>query len=305
LIEKKLIMMSMEHNRLQLWLLAIRPKTLPAAVSPIAVGTSVAFAAGKFALFPALGCLAGALLLQIAVNLANDYFDYKNDIDSEERLGPVRMTQSGLISPSSVRNGMIVALFLATLVFAYLSFVGGLPIVIIGLFSVLAALAYSGGPYPLASHGLGELFVFIFFGPVAVGGTYFVQAGQFSWLAMVAAVPPGFLITAIMVVNNLRDIETDGKAGKKSLAVMLGRKNTILEYRVLVGLSYCIPPVIYFGTDFGMAVLLPLATLPLAWLLGKRVGRLEGSSFNALLASTAGLSLVYSLLFSVGLVTGN
>jgi len=295
----------MKQNRLQLWLLAIRPKTLPAAVGPVAVGTSVAYAGNKFALFPALGCLIGALLLQIAVNLANDYFDYKNEIDSDERLGPVRVTQSGLISPSAVRNGMIISLFLAMLVFTYLSFVGGLPIVIIGLFSVLAALAYSGGPYPLASHGLGELFVFIFFGPVAVGGTYLVQAGQLSWLAMVAAVPPGLLITAIMVVNNLRDIETDKKAGKNTLAVLLGRRNTILEYRVLVGLSYCIPLGIYFGTGFGMAVLLPLATVPLGWSLGKKVGLFEGKSLNNLLAATAGLSLAYSLLFSFGLVVGN
>ncbi len=285
--------------------MAIRPKTLPAAVGPVAVGTSVAYTVDKFALFPALGCLVGALLLQIAVNLANDYFDYKNEIDSDERLGPVRVTQSGLISPSAVRNGMIVSLFLAMLVFTYLSFVGGLPIVIIGLFSVLAALAYSGGPYPLASHGLGELFVFIFFGPVAVGGTYLVQAGQLSWLAMVAAVPPGLLITAVMVVNNLRDIETDKKAGKNTLAVLLGSRNTIVEYRVLVGLSYCIPLGIYFGTGFGMAVLFPLATVPLGWSLGKKVGLLAGKRLNNFLAATAGLSLAYSLLFSFGLVVGN
>ncbi len=295
----------MEQNRLQLWLLAIRPKTLPAAVGPVAVGTSVAYGVDKFALFPALGCLVGALLLQIAVNLANDYFDYINEIDSDERLGPVRVTQSGLISPSAVRNGMIVSLFLSMLVFGYLAFVGGMPIVIIGLFSVLAALAYSGGPYPLASHGLGELFVFIFFGLVAVVGTYFVQAGQFSWLAMVAALPPGLLITAIMVVNNLRDIETDKKAGKNTLAVLLGRGNTILEYRVLVGLSYCIPPGIYFGTGFGLAVLLPLATVPLGWSLGKKVGLFEGKSLNNFLAATAGLSLAYSLLFSFGLAVGS
>jgi 1,4-dihydroxy-2-naphthoate octaprenyltransferase len=152
----------MKQNRLQLWLLAIRPKTLPAAVGPVVVGTSVAYGADKFALFPALGCLVGALLLQIAVNLANDYFDYKNEIDSDERLGPVRVTQSGLISPSAVRNGMIVSLFLATLVFTYLSFVGGLLIVIIGLFSVLAALAYSGGPIPLLPMVL-ESFSFLSF----------------------------------------------------------------------------------------------------------------------------------------------
>jgi len=296
---------NMKYSRLQLWLMAVRPKTLPAAVGPVAVGTAAAYIVGKCVVFPALGCLVGALLLQIAVNLANDYFDFKNEIDSDERLGPVRVTQSGLISPSAVKNGMIVSLFLATLVFGYLAFIGGMPIVFIGLFSVLAALAYSGGPYPLASHGLGEIFVFIFFGPVAVVGTYFVQAGQLNWLAIVVSLPTGLLITAIMVVNNLRDIETDKKAGKNTLAVILGRKKTILEYRVLVGLSYCIPPGIYFGTDFGMAILLPLATGSLGWSLGKKVGLLTGKNFNNLLAATAGLSLTYSLLFSLGLVVGS
>jgi 1,4-dihydroxy-2-naphthoate octaprenyltransferase len=291
-------------SKFRLWLLAIRPKTLPAAVGPVAVGSAVAFGDGQFVFLPAFGCLLGAVLLQIGVNLANDYFDYKNNIDSEERLGPVRVTQSGLIPPVEVKRGMILCLFLAAVVFLYLATVGGWPIVIIGTASVLAALAYSGGPFPLASNGLGELFVFIFFGLVAVGGTYLVQAGTLSWLVMIAAVPPGLLITAIMVVNNLRDIDTDRRAGKNTLAVILGRSRTITEYKLLLLFSYVIPPVMLLTGIAGTLILLPLVTLPQAWQLAKRIVLEKGVLLNELLAGTARLSLIYSLLFAAGLAFG-
>lgn len=291
-------------SKIRLWLIAIRPKTLPAAVGPVAVGSAVAFRDGKFTLIPAFCCLLGAVLLQIGVNLANDYFDFKNDIDSEERLGPVRVTQSGLIPPGEVKRGMILCLFLAALVFLYLAVLGGWPIVLIGAASVLAALAYSGGPYPLASNGLGEIFVFIFFGLVAVGGTYLIQAGQLTWVAMLAAVPPGLLITAIMVVNNLRDIDTDRKAGKNTLAVILGRSRTIAEYKLLLLFSYLVPPAMIVTGVAEIYILLPLFTLPMALLLAKRVAQEKGALLNELLAGTAKLSLVYSLLFAVGLVSG-
>jgi 1,4-dihydroxy-2-naphthoate octaprenyltransferase len=291
-------------SSLQSWLLAIRPKTLPAAVGPVLVGSGVAFSDGAFSLLPAVACLLGAMLLQIGVNLANDYFDYKNSIDSEERLGPVRVTQSGLIAPSVVKMGMIISLALASLVFIYLAFVGGPVIVVIGIASVLAALGYSGGPFPLASNGLGELFVFIFFGLVAVGGTYYIQAGQLTWLAVAAAVPPGLLITAIMVVNNLRDIDTDRKAGKRSLAVILGRSRTVIGYKLLLLLSYLVPGALYIGGLCSAVVLLPLLTLPMAMGLARRIPGEAGRSLNELLAATARLSLLHSLFFSVGLVFG-
>lgn len=289
-------------SKTKLWLLAIRPKTLPAAVGPVAVGSAVAFSHEVFAPLSALGCLLGATLLQVGVNLANDYFDFKNNIDSEERLGPLRVTQSGLIPPSEVKRGMILTLMLATFVFLYLAIVGGLPIVIIGVASVLAALAYSGGPYPLASNGLGELFVFIFFGLVAVGGTYFIQAGQMHLLVMVASLPPGLLITAIMVVNNLRDIDTDRKAGKNTLAVILGRTKTIMEYKTLIVLSYVIPLAMFASGSARMSIFFPLLSFPMALKLVKEVDRMTGQSLNVLLASTAQLSLFYSLLFSLGLI---
>jgi 1,4-dihydroxy-2-naphthoate octaprenyltransferase len=289
-------------GKVQLWWMAIRPKTLPAAVGPVAVGTAVAMADDTFLFLPALGCFLGAMLLQIGVNLANDYFDFKNNIDSDERQGPVRVTQSGLIPPSEVKRGMIVSLVLAALVFLYLGVVGGFPIILVGIISVLAALAYSGGPFPLASNGLGEIFVFIFFGLVAVGGTYYIQAKVLTTVALMAAVPPGLLITAIMVVNNLRDIDTDKKAGKRTLAVMLGRFQTIIEYKVLLWASYLVPLVMLI---LGMAdafILLPLTTLPMARSLMIKVECDLGRNLNELLASTARLSLIYSLMFSFGLV---
>lgn len=289
-------------SKLQIWWLAIRPKTLPAAVGPVAVGTAVAMADERFLAVPALGCFLGAMLLQIGVNLANDYFDFKNNIDSEERQGPVRVTQSGLISPSDVKCGMIICLVLAAFVFLYLGIVGGLPIIVVGIASVLAALAYSGGPFPIASNGLGEIFVFIFFGLVAVGGTYYIHAKALTTVAFMAAVPPGLLITAIMVVNNLRDIDTDKKAGKNTLAVILGRYRTIVGYKVLILISYLVPVCMLF---LGMAdgfILLPMSTFPMARSLMLKIECDLGTNLNELLASTARLSLIYSLMFSFGLV---
>lgn len=284
-----------------LWYLAIRPKTLPAAVAPILVGTAAAFVEGHFHFLAAIACLVGATLLQIAVNLANDYFDAKNSIDSEERLGPTRVTQSGLIPAGQVKWAMIFSLVLASLVFCYLSYLGGVPIICVGVASVLGALGYSGGPYPLASNGLGELFVFIFFGLVAVCGTYFIIAGNLTGLALVVSIPPGLLITAIMVVNNFRDIDTDTKAGKKTLAVMLGRNKTIKEYRLLLAFSYIVPVVMCLTGMSGIFILIPLLSLPLAYKMWNEIGSTIGSALNLTLAKTAKLSLLYSLGFSVGM----
>jgi len=287
------------QSKYMLWLQASRPKTLPAAIAPVAVGSAVAFAAGKFVLLPALACLACALTLQVAVNFANDYFDYKNSIDSEERLGPVRVTQSGLIPAQEVKRAMIFALVTAGLLFLYLVSIGGMFIIFLGIASILAALAYSGGPFPLASHALGELFVFIFFGLVAVCGTYFIQAGELSRLAIIASVPPGLLITAIMVVNNLRDRETDRKAGKNTLAVVLGHRWTVRGYILLLVISYLVPAAMVFW-GMPISVCLPLLTIPNGVFLVLEVQREQGRALNDTLAKTARLSLLYSLLFSFG-----
>jgi len=289
------------QSKCLLWIQAARPKTLPAAVAPVAVGSAVAYGAGKFMLLPALVCLACAMVLQIAVNFANDYFDYKNNIDSKERLGPVRVTQSGLIPPAEVKRAMIFALILAGLFFLYLVSVGGMIVILLGVASILAALAYSGGPFPLASHALGEVFVFIFFGLVAVCGTYFIQAGEMSLMAVIASIPPGMLISAIMVVNNLRDRETDSKAGKNTLAVVLGHNGTVKGYKFLLVTSYLIP-VFLLVYGMSIAICLPLLTLPYGLSLIREVRNEHGRALNETLAKTAKLSLLYSLLFAIGLI---
>ena len=285
------------------WLLATRPKTLPAAVAPVIVGCAMAYVDRDFTLVPAVACLAVALLLQIGVNLANDYFDFTKGIDSADRLGPVRVTQSGLIAPGRVKAAMMTAFALSLLPGLYLVAIGGWPVVVIGFASVIAALGYSGGPYPLASHGLGDLFVFVFFGLVAVCGTYYVQVLRLSPMVLLMGSTVGLMITAILVVNNLRDIETDQRAGKRTLAVMIGRRKTQSEYAFLLAGAYAVPVFLWLGRLASAWLLLPLATLPLA-LLHIRLIRQpsDGPALNDLLAKTARLAFFFSLLLAIGLI---
>lgn len=287
----------------QAWVLATRPKTLPAAVAPVLVGVALAIRDGGFRFWPALAALAGALLLQIGVNLANDYYDYQRGVDTAERLGPVRVTQSGLLRPEQVRRGMIAVFALAALAGLYLIAVGGWPILVIGVASILAALAYSGGPFPLGSHGLGDLFVFIFFGLVAVGGTYYVQTRTITPFVLLAATPAGLLITDILVVNNLRDIESDARAGKHTFAVLLGNRGTRAEYVLLAAVAYLIPLALWLAGQASAWVMLPWLTLPLMARQAQRiVGGLSGRPLNKVLAATAQIALLFSLLFALGLV---
>jgi 1,4-dihydroxy-2-naphthoate octaprenyltransferase len=298
------------------WLMAARPKTLPAAVSPVVVGIALAVAGGHFALWPALAALTGALLIQIGANLANDYQDYVKGTDTPVRLGPTRVAASGIIPLDRLRVGIAVTFGLAALVGLYLVLVGGWPILIVGVAAILSALAYTGGPFPLGYHGLGDLFVFIFFGLAAVCGTYYVQALALAPVVLVAAVPVGTLTVAILVVNNLRDIETDAQTGKRTLAVRLGRKYTRLEYILLLAAAYAIPLVIWLaqywpatrhlltpGGGVSPAIFLPWLTLPLAARAVRTLYTVvEGPPLNKALAGTANLDLFFSLLFAVGLV---
>ncbi len=286
----------------QAWILAARPKTLPAAVGPVLVGAALALADGRFQWGPALAALLCALLLQIGSNFANDYFDFFKGADTHERLGPTRVTAAGLLSPTAMRWGMIVVFGAAAVVGLFLIWVGGWPIFWAGLAAILAALAYTGGPFPFGYYGLGELFVFIFFGLVAVCGTYFVQAQTLTATTIWAAVPPGLLITAILVVNNLRDIETDRRANKLTLAVRLGRQGTQIEYATLLVIAYLIPFWLWLGMGKAAWVCLPWLTLPLAIPLLRTVFTTEGKALNATLAGTARLSLLYSLLLAAGLL---
>jgi 1,4-dihydroxy-2-naphthoate octaprenyltransferase len=282
--------------------MATRPRTLPAAVSAVMIGAAAAAADDRFSLFPALAALAGAILLQIGVNLANDYYDYQKGIDTDERLGPLRVTHSGLMTPQQVWRFMVGIFLAASASGLYLTAVAGWPILVIGCLSILAALAYSGGPYPLASHGLGDIAVFIFFGPVAVCGTYYVQALQVTGPTLWLSIPPGLLITAIIVVNNLRDIATDKKTGKYTLAAMLGPRSTRIEYLLLTAGAYCTLPIMLIKGVGSVWLLLPLLSLPAA--VGNVIGiyRQRGTALNQVLARTAALTLVFCLMLSAGIL---
>ncbi len=284
------------------WVMAVRPRTLPVSIGPVLVGTAVAYAYGQFALGPALGAALGSLLLQIGSNFANDVFDFEKGADTEDRIGPPRASQLGLLTPSQLKRGMGVVFGLALLVGIYLAWVAGPVIIAIGLVSIVAAIAYTGGPYPLGYHGLGDIAVFIFFGVVAVTGTAFVQMGGVPNLAWLTSIPVGALATAILVVNNLRDVDTDRVAGKRTLAVRLGRSGARAEWAALVGGAYAMPLIacLLFGTS--LWVLLPWASAPRAFSLWSVIRTSEaGPDLNEALAGTAQLGFLFSLLFAAGL----
>ena len=301
-------------SRAEAWVMAARPQTLPAGAAPVVVGTGLAVGAGVFAPLPALFALVGALLLQVGTNFANDYYDDVNGADTEEREGFTRVTAGGLIDAEAVKRAMWLTYALAILVGVYLVYVGGLPIVIVGLSGVAAGVLYTGGPYPYGYRGLGDLFVFLYFGVVAVAGTYYVQAATASgafplWIppetvplaAVVASLPAAGLSTAILVVNNIRDRETDAATGKRTLAVMLGYGGARVEFLLMVGMAYVVP-VVFAVTGYSLATLLPLLTLPLAVSLGRTVlTRTEGVALNPALETTGKLLFAHSVLFALGL----
>lgn len=286
----------------QVWWLAIRPRTLPAAAAPVIVGSALAFHDGAFQFFPALAALLGALLLQIGANLANDVFDFKKGADTHERLGPPRVTALGLLTPNQVLIGMSAAFALAALIGLYLVWVGGWVILVIGLLSIVCAIAYTGGPFPLGYNGLGELFVLFFFGFAAVCGTYFVQAGTVTPTVWISAIPVGLLAMAVLVVNNLRDIDTDRTAGKKTLAVRFGAKAAKWEYVLFVMFAYLTPILLAILDRDSVWTLLTWLSIPLALPLVKRVRDERGRALNIALAETARLEFVYALLFAMGLI---
>jgi 1,4-dihydroxy-2-naphthoate octaprenyltransferase len=284
------------------WVLAARPKTLSAASVPVLVGSACAYALESFRWGPALASLGGALLLQIGANFANDVYDYEKGADTAERLGPTRAVQAGLITPEAMKRGMYAVFALSLLLGAYLTAVAGPVILAIGVASILSAIAYTGGPYPLGYNGLGDVFVFVFFGLVAVCGSVFVQAGHVPPLALWCSVPVGALATAILVVNNLRDVEQDAKVGKRTLAVRWGARAVIAEYGLLLALAYAVPLFLATSSAHGRFVLLPLLTLPLARKLMLAVRTETGRALNPRLAGTAKLLLLFGLLFALGIV---
>lgn len=283
------------------WLLAIRPATLPAAVAPVLVGTAAA-ADERFRLHIFVVTLAASLLIQIGTNLANDLFDFERGADTTDRLGPLRVTQSGLIPLAQVRAAAYLAFGAAAAIGLYLVFVGGWPILAIGLASIAAGLAYTGGPWPLGYHSLGDAACFVCFGLLAVIGTFYLQAEELSAVAFIAAVPVGLLVTAILVANNLRDIETDRRAGKLTLAVRLGDKGTRLQYTSFVLGAYVLLPLLLM-VDVGPGLWLPWLTLPVAVALAWAVASgTRGRALNPVLKRTAQLHLAFGALLALGLL---
>lgn len=291
-----------EHlSPLSAWLIAARPKTLPAAISPVVVGCAVAWREGGFSLLPAAAAFAVALLLQIGANFANDVADFRRGADTEERMGPRRVTQSGLFAPDKVVTATAVSLALAAIPGLYLVWQGGPLLALIGILAIASAVAYTAGPKPFGYLGLGEVFVFIFFGPVAVAGTAYVMTHALTPLAVAASIPMGCLISAILVVNNLRDIETDRAAGKMTLAVRLGCDATRREYAALLIVAYLMPPFIWLSGLSEPWPMLAWATLPLALALTRQVWLVSGRALNSVLGGTARLCLWFAIAFAVGL----
>ncbi|WP_051323961.1 1,4-dihydroxy-2-naphthoate polyprenyltransferase [Candidatus Solirubrobacter pratensis] len=285
--------------------MAARPRTLPAAVAPVLVGTALAGTLGTFKILTFIATLLGALLIQIGANLSNDYSDARRGADTEDRLGPVRVTAGGLVPPKQVLIATYVAFGLAVLVGVYLVVTAGWQLLLVGAASILAGVLYTGGPRPYGYEGLGEVFVFLFFGVVAVTGTYFAQREELTWESFVLAVPVGLLAVAILMVNNVRDLETDRRAGKKTLAVRLGRARARTGYGIVVYVAFLMAPVAWLagGTGLSAWLLLPWLALPLAAPVVRVVrNKVDGPSLNGALARTGMLQLVFCVLLAAGLL---
>ena len=283
-------------------MLAIRPRTLPAAAAGVVMGAALAWHEGAFRIDAVLVCLLTALLLQIGSNLANDVFDFERGTDTAERLGPTRVTQAGILMPKQVKIGMAVVFGLSALLGLYLAWLGGWVVIVMGIAAIISAIAYTGGPFPIGYYGLGDLFVFIFFGLASVAGTYYIQADAVTPAVWWMTIPPGLIITAILVVNNLRDLENDRKAGKHTLAVRLGERGTKIQYLSCMAVAYlALIPAIGL-TLSPWTTLLAWLSLPIAYQAVRIVLTQKGRPLNLALAKTGQTALVFSLLFWVGLL---
>ena len=288
---------------LRLWVSAARPRTLPAAVAPVLVGTALAISEGALRPLAFACALVGSVFIQIGTNLSNDYSDARRGADTDDRLGPVRVTAGGLMPPRQVLVGTYLAFGIAVLAGVYLVAVAGVELLIVGVVSILAGVLYTGGPRPYGYEGLGELFVFLFFGVVAVTGSYFVQTERLSLEAVALSVPVGLLAAAIIVVNNVRDVDTDRRAGKRTLAVKLGRRRARGLFSVLLGLAFAWTVALALAGAPTVWLLLGLVAAPLGVPLVRTVAtRGDGPSLNAALAGSGRLLAVYSVLVSIGLL---
>jgi len=288
-------------SKLKIWILASRPKTLWAAIAPVIIGTALAYGDGQAHWVSAFVALFASVMIQIGTNFANDYFDFHKGADTHERSGPIRVTQSGLLAPRTVFFAFIIIFTLAFISGMYLVWRGGWPILILGLLSIFFGILYTGGPFPLGYLGLGDIFVLLFFGPVAVGGTYYVQTLQISGMVLLAGLSPGLIATSILVANNLRDISTDLKAGKKTLAVRFGARFSQMQYTIQLVSAALIPVGLFLFThrhpySLAAAAILLFSIPTLRTIFGSN----KGPALNKALADTGKMLLLYSILFSLG-----
>ena len=296
-----LIIMTKTPSKLKIWILASRPKTLWAGFSPVLIGTAMAFDDGVFHLPSAMICLFAATIIQIGTNFANDYYDFLKGADTEKRRGPTRVTQAGLVAPREMKMAFLGMMSLVAISGLCLFARAGWPILAIAVASIISGILYTGGPFPLGYRGLGDVFVLVFFGPIAVGGTYYVQALDINSTVLIAGLAPGLLSTAILTVNNLRDIHEDKLAHKYTLAVLFGPTFAKMEYVILITLACFIPFFLLIVTNgHGLAtiagVIAILAIKPISAVLSDS----DASQLNQVLATTGKLVFIYSLLFSIG-----
>lgn len=289
-------------NKLNSWLLASRPKTLLAAVVPVMVGSALAISTDEFFLPYSIVALICALLIQVGTNFTNDLYDYLKGADKKNRKGPKRVLVSGLITTKEMKIGIVVVFGLAFLFGLYLVYSAGIVILVIGVISIIAGIAYTAGPFPLAYNGLGDLFVFAFFGIIGTMGTYYLHLGEFSTLSLLVSLPVGVLTTNILIVNNYRDIEEDKAAGKNTLAVFLGKTFTRLEFIILLIICYAVSLILFFEYNFSYWIFLPYTTIPLTVFLVRMIFTLTGEELNKTLELTAQFAGLYGLLFSIGLI---
>lgn len=281
--------------------MAFRPKTLAASVTPVMIGTAMAFGDGLGHTGYAVLCLLTALSVQIGTNIANDYFDFIKGADTSERIGPTRVTQAGLIKPNTVRLGFIFAFTITALCCAFLVVRGGWPFAVLGVLSIVSGILYTGGPKPLGYIGLGDIFVLIFFGPVAVAGTYYVQTLELNTAVVASGLGPGFISCAILAVNNMRDIESDRKTGKKTLAVRFGREFAQHEYYICLVSAALLPVFIYAMIDDHMPVMwASIILFPAASVLHTVFTKTDGPALNDALAQTGKILFIYSVIYSIG-----
>ncbi len=293
------------RSKAGIWLEAARPKTLAAAFVPVLIGGSLAYGHDSFLVLPTTIALICALLIQVGTNFANDYYDFKKGADTDSRLGFTRATASGLVAPETMFRATVLTMALAFVLGLWLVWHGGIPILIIGILSILFGIAYTGGPFPLGYNGLGDLFVFLFFGFVAVMGTYYLNAFEWSAQAFWASIAVGALCTNILVINNLRDIDEDRTTGKRTLGVLFGEKALKAEYAIMLMLAFAIPPHFWIQEGYSLMVMLPMVLLlPAAVLMRSVIAETDKRKLNQTLEHTAQFMAVFGLLFAAGLAAG-